>query len=101
MAKVKTQENKGAARGAAKAVKSSAEAVTSRAKKAVAKKVEVYLQYNDKEVNTDAVIAAAKAAFKAEMGSRTAVKSCKVYLKPQENAAYYVVNGTYTGRLDL
>lgn len=63
-------------------------------------KPEVYLQFADKEINTKAVVDAARAAFKAEAG-RVAVKSCKVYLKPDESAAYYVINDDFTGKIDL
>lgn len=76
-----------------------------KAKRAVKKaaapaKPEVYLQFADKEVDTKAVVDAARAAFKAEVG-RVAVKSCKVYLKPDESAAYYVINDDFTGKIDL
>lgn len=29
------------------------------------------------------------------------MKDVKIYLKPEESAAYYVVNGDTTGRVDL
>lgn len=67
---------------------------------AAAKKTEVYLQYDAKEVDVDAIVAAAKADFKAEKG-RVAVKTCQVYLKPQEGAAYFVINGDFSGKIDL
>lgn len=70
------------------------------AKKAAAQKPQVYLQYNGNEVDTEAVVNAAKAEFKAEKG-RVAIKTCQVYLKPQEGAAYYVINGDFTGKIAL
>ncbi len=42
----------------------------------------------------------AKASFKEEH-KRTAVMSCRVYLKPEDSAAYYVINDTCFGRIDL
>lgn len=73
------------------------------AKKAVAKKDEVFVQFDANEIDVNAVVAEAKAAFKAEMG-RKAINTCKVYVKPQENAAYYVINEetqNFTGKIAL
>ncbi|MCD7856603.1 MAG: DUF6465 family protein [Clostridiales bacterium] len=82
-------------------VKKARKAAGDAAKKASAPlKPEIYLQYDFKEANVNDLVAAAKAAFHAEQG-RVAVKSCKIYLKPQENAAYYVINEDYVGKLDL
>jgi hypothetical protein len=69
-------------------------------KAAPAKKNEVYIQYDGKEVDVEAVVAEAKAQFKAEMG-RKAVKTCQVYVKPQENAAYFVINDEFSGKVEL
>lgn len=69
-------------------------------KRTATQKAEVFVQYGEKEVDINAVVAAAKAAFKAEAG-RVAVKTCQVYVKPLENAAYYVINSTFTGKVDL
>lgn len=70
------------------------------AKRAVPQKPEVYLQYDFKEADVNALVNAAREAFHAAKG-RAAVRSCKLYLKPQENAAYYVINEEFTGKLDL
>lgn len=63
-------------------------------------KPELYVQYDFNEFNISGLVDAAKAAFKAKH-SRVAVKSCKIYVKPQERAAYYVINDDFTGKLDL
>lgn len=70
------------------------------AKRAPAAKPEVFLQYAGKDINTEAIVAAAKAEFKAEKG-RIGIKTCQVYLKPEDNAAYYVINGDFTGKIEL
>jgi hypothetical protein len=105
--KVAKRGRKAAAKGAArgrKAAEKAAGAVDDAAKavrKATgAAKPEVYVQYDFRESNVNDIVEAAKAAFKAEKG-RTAIKSLKVYVKPQENAAYYVINGDYSGKIDL
>ena len=60
-------------------------------KKAVAAKNVVQLQFAGKDIAVDAIVEAAKADFKAN--NKGAVKTVEVYLKPEENAAYYVING--------
>ena len=83
-------------------VKAAAQAVETAVKKSTpAKKVEeVFVQYGEKEVKIAAVVDAAKAAFK-EANGRKAIKTVQVYVKPEENAAYYVINSEFTGKIDL
>ena len=63
-------------------------------------KPELILQYQDAETDVTALVEAAKAAFKATH-KRTLIVSLKLYLKPEEGAAYYVINGTETGKVEL
>ena len=58
------------------------------------------LQYQEGEISLDDLAEAAKAAFHAEK-KRTLVTELKLYIKPEEHAAYYVVNGTFSGKLDI
>ena len=58
------------------------------------------LQYQENEISLDNLAEAAKAAFHAEK-KRTLVTELKLYIKPEEHAAYYVVNGTFSGKLDM
>ena len=60
----------------------------------------VYVQYQGDEEKVEDLVAAAKAAFAAEQ-SRTKVSDLKLYIKPEEGAAYYVVNGKFAGRVDF
>lgn len=85
---------------AKKTVKKAAEKVETKAaaKKTAAKKEVVKLEFNDKQVDVEAVVAAAKADFKAN--NKGVIKTVEVYLKPEDNAAYYVVNGV-AGKVDL
>ena len=48
----------------------------------------------------EALVEAAKAQFKAAH-KRTPITSLKLYLKPEENAAYYVINEKDTGKVDI
>ena len=58
------------------------------------------LQYQGEDVDLDAIAEAAKAAFKAEK-KRSLVTDLKIYLKPEERAAYYVINGSFSGKLEM
>ncbi len=60
----------------------------------------VYVQYQGTEEKVEDLIAAAKAAFSAEH-SRTRVTDLKLYIKPEERAAYYVINEKFAGRVDF
>lgn len=48
----------------------------------------------------DELVERAKAAFKSEH-KRTAIEQIKVYVKPEDYAAYYVVNEKYAGKVDF
>ncbi len=90
-----TAEKKAPAKAAAKkpAAKKTA-AKKPAAKKTAAKKEtgdKVVLQYNGKDIEMKAVVEACKADYKAK-GHRSANNVC-VYVKPEENAAYYTVGG--------
>ena len=91
---------KPAAKKAAKAGTEAVEAVKETAKKVTPKKPEFYVQFGGNEVNVEELAAKAKAAFK-ENNKRTAVLSCRIYIKPEDNAAYYVINDTFFGRIEL
>jgi len=47
------------------------------------------------------VIEKAKNEFVAEGHRASSIKSLQVYLKPEEFAAYYVINQKFAGRVDL
>lgn len=83
------------------AAKTTASKAKTTAKKAVEDKAAVYVQYGDKEVVAKDVLEAAKADFKANPETKGTVRSIKVYIKPEDNAAYYVVNDKFEGKIDL
>lgn len=56
------------------------------------KKINTFLQFAGNEYNVDEVIEKVRAAAAAETGKKT-FKSLDIYVKPEENVAYYVVNG--------
>lgn len=69
--------------------------------KALAMKPVVYVQYQDSEAEIDALVEAAKADFKANRKRAPLVTDLKLYIKPEERAAYYVINDNenYTGKI--
>jgi len=63
-------------------------------------KPEVFLQYQDTETDLSALAEAAKADFR-KVKKRTLITELKLYVKPEEQMAYYVVNGSYTGKVSF
>ena len=64
-------------------------------------KPEVYIQYQGHEAMVADAIEKAKAQFVAEGHRVSSIKSLQVYLKPEEYAAYYVINQKVAGKVDL
>ena len=59
---------------------------------------EIFVQYQGGETGMDALVEAVKEAFHAEK-KRTPITSLKMYVKPEENTAYYVINGEHEGKI--
>ncbi len=63
---------------------------------------EVYVQYWGKEVYAKDVVAAVKKIWIEEMGKKESeLQDLKVYIKPEDNGAHYVINDEITGFLGL
>ena len=65
------------------------------------KKSTFVVQAANKEVTMDEAIARVKEAWVAAGNKEADVKEIALYVKPEENAIYYVVNGDVTGRVDF
>ena len=87
-----------AAKKAATATKKAAAA----AKKTITKPTEeVYLEFGGKSVSVSEIVEIVKKAFKAD-NKKASVKKVQVYIKPETNEAYYVVNDIAEGKkIDL
>lgn len=84
---------KKAAEKAGPAVKSAGRTIRETGKKAASAIVpEIYFQWQGREVLCSALVDQAKAAYRAE--NKAAVRSCRIYIKPEDGAVYYVINGT-------
>lgn len=88
-----------AAKKTTAAKKAPAAKKTAAAKKPAEKKVVTVVEFAEKQVDVENVVEACKADFKAN--NKGNVRTINVYIKPEDNAAYYVVNGKVNGKVDL
>ncbi len=65
------------------------------AAKRVCKKVNIELQYGEKSIDVAGLEGLAVAAWAEATGNaKTAAKSINLYIKPEDNMLYYVIEGT-------
>jgi len=91
-----------------KKVEEKAEKAEKAVKKTVKKAAEkvavsevVYVQYAEGETTVADITKKVKDQFVAEGHRASSIKSVRIYVKPEERAAYYVINDTNAGRVDL
>ena len=68
-------------------------------KKAVAE--EVFIQFRNQEILTAGIIERVRAAYAAEGHDADSIEKVRVYIKPEENMVYYVVNDGYASGIKL
>lgn len=86
---------------AAKKTTTKTAAKTTAAKKAESV-TEVYVQYWGKEIHTSEVADRIKKIWTEDMGKKASeLKDLKIYIKPEDNGAHYVINGDVTGFIGL
>ena len=76
------------------------------AKKAAAKKAaakaNVFVQFAGKSFSQDELVKIAQDVWQYDMNKKAAdIKTVDIYVKPEENKAYFVVNGETAGSFDL
>ena len=111
---VQAEEVKETVKKAAKKVAAKAEKAVKTVKKAAAKKTaakttkkadlktEFFLQFSGKEYTEKEILKKVKDVWTKDLKNKVGdMKDVKIYLKPEESAAYYVVNGDTTGKIDL
>lgn len=59
----------------------------------------VLFQYSGNEIDADALLEQAKVQYVASGGAEKEIKTLELYIKPEDNAAYYVVNGVPAGKV--
>ena len=80
-----------------------AEAAKKRAedlKKAANLKPSIILQYQGNDAILTGLVDAVKEDFKSQK-KRTLITDMQLYIKPEENTVYYVINGNFQGKLSL
>ncbi len=89
-----SKTEKAAAAAKAKAEKAPVRKRTVGARKAAAPEVKLYVQYQGKQISQEEAVEAVKAAWTGEP-----IKSLELYVKPEDGAIYYVINGSETGKV--
>ena len=78
------------------------EAVKPAAKKAPVKPQEIYFQAAGKEILDKDLVEKVKDIWTKELDNKVKdMVNVKIYVKPEENAAYYVINDDVTGKFEL
>ena len=90
----KTTPVKTESKPAAKAVETKTKAAkkTTVAKKGTEVKADVFVQFGGKEFSEEAIMSKVVAAWEAEGKKASAIKRAKLYIKPEDGKAYYVIN---------
>ena len=71
-------------------------------RKTVSLNTEVYVQWLGKEVYERDIIENIKKVWTEEMGKKESeLVALKIYIKPEDNGAHYVINGDITGFIEL
>ena len=62
---------------------------------------EILVQYDGLESDLSAIYERVKKTYVESGNDIDSIKEIKLYLKPQDFTAYYVINGDYTGKVGL
>lgn len=86
-----------------KTAKETADSVRKTAKKEYTKAAlkETYIQVDGHEYKESEILAKVEQAYVDAGNKLTSMKSLQLYIKPEDNAAYYVINTDITGRVEL
>ena len=81
----------------AKTTETKAKATRTTKAKAKEATVNAVIQFGGKNTTIESVVNNIKEAYKAE-GNKAAIKTLDVYIQPENNVAYYVINGVEEGK---
>lgn len=62
---------------------------------------EIFIQYGGNEADIENIIELAKQEYIADGHRASSIKDLKLYLKPEDMAAYYVINSKFAGKINL
>lgn len=96
----KTTAKKTTTKAAATKTTATKKTTTTRKKKAAEPTVDFYVEFNGVQEQYASIVENVKKVFLAE-NEGAEITSVTVYLKPQENAAYCVINGENEFRMDV
>ena len=88
-----------AAKKPATKAKENAKPAAKTAKAATARKETVKIQFGADEYDYAEIKKAVEADYKSKVKGR--IKTVEIYIKPEDKAVYYVVNGDFTDKIDL
>lgn len=88
-----------AAKKPATKAKATAKPAAKTAKAATAPKETVKIQFGADEYDFAEIKKAVEADYKNKVKGR--IKTVEIYIKPEDKAVYYVVNGDFTDKIDL
>ena len=100
------EQAKKAAKKAVKKAEKETKAAAKTAKKAAEKALintavkGLFFEYGDKQVDASTLADLAKDDFK-ENGGKGAIRSIQLYVKAEDNAVYYIINGKESGKVSL
>lgn len=98
----KTEDKTTVKKAASKKTVSAKKTSVRKAAKKVELKTEMFLQFAGKEYTDKEILQKVKEVWTKVLKNKVSdMKDVKIYLKPEESAAYYVINGEATGRVDL
>lgn len=64
-------------------------------------KTKIVLQFDGYEFDTKDMIAAVKKEWTKAKHKISEIKTMEVYMKPEDHAVYYVINGETSGKVEL
>lgn len=64
-------------------------------------KASLFVEFSGTQVEDKALIASVKEIWTAEGNKVKDIKTLNIYVKPEEKAAYYVINETVSGKIEL
>ena len=96
-AKGVTEKVKKTAKKAAATTKNTAKNV----KKTISREDHIFFQVFGNEYDQKAIVEKVEEAYKAEGHRVSSIKELSLYIKPEENTAYYVINGKTEGKVTL
>ena len=64
-------------------------------------KTSIFVEYQGKQVEDKAMIAAVKKAWTEARNKVGDIKTVELYIKPEEDSVYYVINGTENGKVEF